>query len=201
MRWGLLIPVVLLFLAGAATSAEAQLRFGARAGYADYDGSAFLDSGDLGDVVLVGAQIVFPVLDRVELEIAGEGTSEDLEFETTIGEDLVAGDAEWNDLAIYASLRLRLLPVLAGVAHIYGGGGIGAHFTEVSIEDFDEALADYVDEVEEEDNDFEWNALAGVAVELGSFLEIFGEGRYRDITGENRPEGYAIYAGFNLMVQ
>lgn len=184
-----------------AEPAHAQLKFGGRIGYADFDGAAFEDSGDLGQVTLLGAQIIFPVAERIELELAGEGTSEDLDFETSAGSELIKGRAEWNDLALYATGRLLLLPLAGGALNVYAGGGAGVHFTEVKIKDLDDEIADYIAEVEKESNDFEWNAMAGASLRLGATLELFGEGRYRDITGEDRPEGYAAYAGLNIVLK
>jgi hypothetical protein len=197
------LPVLLAasLLAAAADRGEAGLRFGGRIGYTDFDGQIFDGSRDLGKVDLIGIQVLFPLVPRIELELAGEGARRNLDFRELQGTS-VDGRARWDDLALYASLRLHLPLVASGLLGWYVGGGAGVHFTQLDIqtaEQVDDALAESIRDLERDRSKPEWNALAGLSLGLGAApLEIFAEGRYRDITGDHGPQGFGAYGGLNL---
>jgi hypothetical protein len=186
-------------LCGISTSSWAEgARFGVRGGYADLDGHLFEGSEALGDLKLYGVQAIFPIVSGFAIEVSGEGVSEELVF--SIDGAQQALDAEWNDIALYTTGRLQLLP--PGVFGLYAGAGVGVHFTDIEAADLsgltEEIRKDVTERINEERSDFEWNAVAGASLGLGRLVEVFGEGRYRDVTGDFGREGYALYAGLNL---
>jgi len=201
--WRLVILVTLFgafgSLIGMSTEAFAEgARFGVRGGYADLDGHLFDGSEALGDLKLYGVQAIFPLFGGFAIEVSGEGVSEELVFSVDGAQD--AFDAKWSDIALYTTGRIQLLP--PGVLGLYAGGGVGVHFTDIEATGLDH-VADEVrknvsDLINEERSDFEWNAVAGASLGLGQLVEVFGEGRYRDVTGDFGREGYALYAGLNL---
>jgi hypothetical protein len=107
---------------------------------------------------------------------------------------------DWQDLAIYTSLRAELLP--QGLFGLYVGAGVGVHFTELDAEQLTQALQDAQQDLEDEldgkSSDVEWHGVGGVALGLGSTFELFGEGRYRRVGGDFARDGFAGYVGLNL---
>jgi opacity protein-like surface antigen len=187
---------------GASEAQAAGLQLGARFGYADLEGSPFEGADSFGGTEIIGLQVLLPIAPRITLSVEGEGSSEDIDFEApgdTAGE-LEEGTLDWSDLALYGSLRLGLLPV-GGPLDFYVGGGAGVHFSELTFENVSEAVSDALEEeVGTEDSSLEWHGLAGASVGLGGLFAVFAEGRYRDIGGDYDRDGWAVYAGLNLVL-
>lgn len=206
--------VTVAALAWLASPAAGQTEFGVRAGYADVKGDVFSGSDALGDLKLLGLQARLPLADWAQLEIAGEGTTRDFDFHdvAAVGE-VVHGKARYEDTALYASLLAHVIPASAGPIGLYAGAGAGVHFTKVEIEEVEAGAAgrpdspedtidDWKRDIEEEASDFEWHGLVGASFELPVVpLVVFGEGRFRDITGTRNLRALAAYAGLNLRIR
>lgn len=191
----------------AAGAAQAGTEVGFRAGWSDMQGSVFRGSGDVGGVGLFGIQAAFPILPRVSLSLAGERRSESITFEDA-GEPgaFFNGDAEWSDLALYAALRLRILPVVAGPFGLYIGAGLGGRFTETSIkpavEEITDEIRDFLRRNEEDRSAISWHGLAGISLRLPILpLSAFAETRFEDVGGDYTPKGYSVYGGLNLTLR
>lgn len=200
-----LVLVMTLYTALAASASDAAegVRFGVRAGYAELDGSFFNENLEAKDQKLFGIQAVFPFLsDRISLEVAGEGTSDELTFTRSSVGSAFDGEVDWSDLAIYTSVRADLLPV--SLLGVYVGAGLGVHFTEIdpdAIADaFKQAGRDLQAEYEGESTELEWHGLLGANFRVGDLIEIFGEGRFRRIEGDFERDGFAGYVGLNLIL-
>lgn len=187
----------------------AALEFGPRLGYADLKGDLLDGKAEPGKLKIFGCQVRMQLSNATTLEVAGEATSEKFDFEDAGDPNqLIHGKAKWDDLALYASLHLELLAV--GPISVYGGGGGGLHFSQIDVIEAApgngnrgtstlDAIDDWLAKAEKDRSDVEWHGLGGAALQLGSSaFSVFGEGRYRDITGDHGLEGWAAYAGLNL---
>ncbi|MEZ4648859.1 MAG: hypothetical protein R3E97_08745 [Candidatus Eisenbacteria bacterium] len=197
--FGFALSALLLSTHGDVLASNARL--GIRAGYTEMDGTLYDLDLEPGDMALFGFHVIFPFLsDRLAFQIAGEGTSSELELTRDGLDDASRGKVDWQDLALYTSLRAELLP--PGLLGFYVGGGVGVHLTELDQDQLVEALEDARDDIQDEldgsSSDLEWHGLAGVALGLGSTFEVFGEGRYRRVEGDLQRDGFAGYVGLNI---
>jgi hypothetical protein len=218
--WVCLLPVALLLLLLVPESAQAKTSVGARIGWADVNDEVFEGSGDLGGTDLYGIQVTLSLLTLFELEVAGEYVNEDFSFDFL--EDV--GHGEYEDIALYATLRAPVfaLPVLP--IQIYAGGGLNVHWVDRTIEVPGQTLrlpgarsappghppgiaarllADGIEETIEdvagEDSEAGWHAVAGARLGFpGMAITIFAEGRYMDGFDEGLPASKAVYAGVSL---
>ena len=196
-----IIAFVALVLQPTADAAASNARLGVRAGYSEMDGTLYDLDLEKGDVALFGFHVIFPFLaDRLAFQIAGEGSSSELELTRDGLDDASRGKVDWQDLALYTSLRAELLP--PGLLGFYVGGGVGVHLTELDEDQLVQALQDAHDDLQNEldgsSSDLEWHGLAGVGLGLGSTFEVFGEGRYRRVEGDLDRDGFAGYVGLNI---
>ena len=194
------LALLLLFLVADQVDAGGA-RVGVRAGYAELDGTLYGLELKRGEDRLFGLQLILPIVsDRLAVQVVGEGTSDQFEL-TRDGVDSAArGSVDWQDLALYTSLRAEILPT--GLFGLYVGAGVGVHVTEFDADQLSRALEDahqdLANEVDGKSSDIEWHGLGGVALGLGSTIEIFGEGRYRKVEGDLSRDGFAGYFGLNL---
>jgi hypothetical protein len=199
---------VLAALAAVASDACAGAAFGFRVGRSDVRGDLFRGSGSVGGVGMFGLQGILPVAGPVSLVLAGEYVSDSLHFRGAGDPGATfAGSAHWQDLAVYASLRVRLLPVALGPVGIYAGGGTGARMSQVRFgSDVPlvhvperEGIGDFIRKAEKSRTNLSWHLLAGGSVGLPVFpLSVFAESRFEDVSGHFQPHGLSVYAGLNL---
>jgi hypothetical protein len=191
-----------LLLSAIASPAQAEgIRFGLRAGQAQLDGTLHDLDLEESEERIFGLQAIFPlVADRFALQVTGEGISDELELSGEGLDDAVRGRIEWQEFALYATARAELIPV--GFFGLYGGGGLGVHFSELDGDELrrvlEEAGAQIEDELDGESSELEWHAVAGLDLRLAATLELFGEGRYRSTHGDVARDGFAGYVGLNL---
>ncbi len=200
------IAALALLTAVVAGGAQAGTEVGFRAGYSDMKGGIFRGSGDVGGVALLGLQAVIPILPRVTLCVAGESRSETIRFED-VGEagELFDGKAEWSDLSLFASVRLRLLPVIAGPFGVYAGAGLGGRFAETSIkplvDEVTEEIRDFVGRSGEDRSAFSWHGLVGASFKLPILpVSAFAESRFEKAEDSYTPRAFSVYGGLNLVM-
>ncbi len=204
--------ILLASMAAAVNAHGAGLEFGPRIGYARLDGDLLDGHAQPDDLRIFGCQLRFNLSTGTTLELAGEATSDKFDFEDVAHPDqLVSGRAKWEDLAVYASLHFDLLHL--GPISAYAGGGAGLHFNKIDVIESapstqgraaapTDEVDDWLHKVEKDRSDVEWHGVGGAQLDLGaSPISIFGEGRYRDITGDHGLKGWAGYAGFNLRLE
>lgn len=212
---------VILTLVTSVRAHGGAFELGGRAGFADLSDDVFEGAHDLGSMHLLGGQVLLGLGARLSIEVAGEVTSEEIEFrDEGLAGEIFEGKAEWEDRAIYTSLRLHLLPIALGAATLYAGGGGGVHFTEANVIDpvpvgrsgegtqegarasGGDPTQDWIDDLEGEKEQVEWHLLGGVSLRPQAVpFTFFGEVRYQDVTEKQGPSGYALYAGLNLRLR
>ena len=217
--WG--IPLACLLAAAGTSSVRAGASFGFHAGWTDQRGDIFRGSGKLGTTNLFGLQASFPLMPMVSLSLAGEAKNDSAHFNAA-GDAFneFGGRADWDDVALFASLRLRLVPLSTGPFNLYGGGGVGVHFTKITIlpappltkissagrrpvpQEIGEAAVsapEFILQTEEKQTNISLHALAGASLGLPVFpLSVFAEGRLEQTTGSYKPRGFTIYGGLDL---
>jgi hypothetical protein len=216
-----------LFLATNVENARAGAAFGVRGGYSDVDGAVFRGSGALHGRPFFGLQAVLPLTTGLGLILAGEARNDTLRFDQAgLEGSLFQGKGKWEDTSLHASLRLRLIPLAAGLSGIYVGAGAGVHFTKTRIQEYAVAavprsanpgtgrtlrsaaaprstaadpINDFIKRAEKDQTQVSYHGLAGISLGFpGLPLSIFGEARYEDMQGDYRHQGYLAYAGLNL---
>ncbi len=199
----------LLALAGLTAAGRAEVTVGVRAGWSDVADEVFTGSGELGGTTLMGAHLGVGLLSLFELEVAGESITEEFDFsEGAIGPFEAVGEGTWEDLALYTTLRARLLRLVFLPVQFYAGGGLNLHWAELTLENVGLAnrdagpgdLEDEVKKVAGERTELGWHLVGGLRVVPGDFpVWLFAEGRYlKGFDTEKLPRSTSVYLGLSF---
>ncbi len=215
-------PAIALILLGVRPAVSAAgVSIGARAGWSHANGSTFTGAQRLNGVDLFGAQAILKIVPIVSLQIAGEGRNRSFDFQNSpIGGTLLAGRAKWTDLALFATARIRIVPLTLGPLGTYAGVGLGAHFAQTKINSAQivtspaalaagdafvpastqsDPVTDFIKEQQKKHNNLAWHALAGVNLGLPVLpLSLFAEGRFEQVAGRFTPDSFALLGGVNV---
>lgn len=177
--------------------------FGIHGGWSDLGGDVFRGSGKIGNVNFLGLQANLPIASLVSLGLAGESRHDSLHFRAAGNPGaLFSGRGRWDDVSLYASLRVNLFPVKAGPFSVYAGGGAGVHLTKIKLVAAaaqQAGVADFVHETQKDKTDLSLHALGGASFGLPVFpLSLFAETRLERVSGNFKPHGISIYGGVNL---
>ncbi len=209
-RVGLGIVTALALLLAPAPPAQAGGSVGVRFGWADVSDEVFKGSGDLGGTNLIGLHLNIGLLPLLDVEVAGEYTSEEFSFTEGVVEGFeAAGDGEWEDMALYATGRAKVLGFAFLPIHGYVGGGLNVHWAELTLENYEHVGGDppggnefeeAVEDVAGDRSEAGWHLVAGVRLAPpASPLSAFLEARYmKGFDADRLPESKAIYLGASI---
>jgi hypothetical protein len=203
------LPAIALIAAGLTADARAEMSVGMRFGWSDVSGEFFTGSGELGTTNLIGAQLGVGFLKILELEVAGEYISEEFTFTEGIIEGVeAAGAGEWEDMALYATGRARILGLVFLPVQVCVGGGLNLHWAELTLDEVSlspqDAPADEiekaVEEIAGERSELGWHLVGGLRLAPPSWVvSVIAEGRYqKGFDPDQLPEATSIYLGVSF---
>lgn len=179
-----------------AAAPAAALEIGVRGGYSDAGGEVFDGSGDVGSGGLFGAVAALPILPAIDLEIAYERYASEFDLDDPIDWQPLETGAEYVDQSFLATMKFHLFGG-AGPVGIYGGAGASLHSIDLEFKGGVEPP-----DLEPDDNDYAWHAVAGIDVRLPEApLLLYGEYRFQNIEGKEMPRFHSVYAGLNLVLE
>jgi hypothetical protein len=186
-----------------ASAAIAAPQVGVRGGWAHATGDIFAGSGDLGGDGIYGFVASMGFLPMVDLEFAYERYTTDFTFSSAAYEDtFFGGKGTYKDQAYLFTGKFHI-PLPGFPLGLYGGAGGGLHKIDMDVTpsggELDPSLDDYVNQLGEVQNEWEWHLVGGAQIKLGSLpLLAYAEYRYQDLSGSDTPSYSSIYAGLNL---
>lgn len=183
---------------------------GIRYGWADVPDEVFEGSGDLGGTSLVGIHLRLAPLPLLNIEFAGEYTNSEFSFNEGLFDGIeAAGDGEYEDMTLLASLRMNIFTLMLLPIDLYVGGGLNVHWTEIKFSETPTVIAknktladeleDAVKDIAGENSEAGWHLLGGAELAIpGSGFSIFVEGRHMDAMDSSAPASNSIYGGFSI---
>ncbi len=208
-RWAPRVMAATLGLACLTGLARAEMSVGVRFGWSDVSDEFFEGSGELGGTNLVGAQLGLGLSPLVEFEVAGEYVREEFAFtEGLIGGIEAAGEGEWEDMALLATVRLVALSLPSLPVRIFVGGGLNVHWADLTLDAASlspqdapaDEIQEAIEEVAGERSEVGWHAVGGLRLSPpASAICAFVEVRHQEgLDPDDLPKSNSIYGGLSI---